>query len=310
MPLARKCAVLGAGGFIGTNLCLVLGRLGFQVTAIGRRSHAWSPEILGLDWVEADFVDAATIADAISGHEIVFHLLGGSVPGQSNDDPVSDVMASLVPSLQLIQACSAQRIRRLVFVSSGGTVYGPTGPGMVAETAATNPITAYGINKLAVEKYLGLFRHLHGLDAIVLRLANPYGPYQHRRRAQGLVGTLLAKALAGERIEIWGDGSVVRDYIHIDDVISALVSTIDYRGRQHVFNIGSGQGRTVRDVVADVCAITLTSLNRVTYHPGRPADVPFNILDCTLAREELNWQARVGWQEGLSSTIDWLKQRS
>ncbi|WP_375396960.1 NAD-dependent epimerase/dehydratase family protein [uncultured Sphingomonas sp.] len=301
-----RCAVLGAGGFIGTNLCLGLQQSGAHVTGIGRRPHDGPAALSDLRWVEAEFADAQAVAAAVEGQDLVFHLLGGSIPVQSNDDPVGDVEASLIPSLRLIEACQAAGIGRFVFVSSGGTVYGPAASIALSESAATNPITAYGINKLAVEKYLGLFRHLHAFDAVVLRLANPYGPHQHRRRPQGVIGTALARALAGEPIEIWGDGSVVRDYVYIDDVVAALVAAGTYRGRHWVFNIGSGQGRSVRQVVADICVLTSTPPSRVIYHPSRPADVPYNVLDCALAQRELKWRPDTSWIDGLKRTADWL----
>ena len=303
-----RCAVLGAGGFIGTNLCLALVRMGAQVTAIGRRPSSWPEPLRAVLWHEADFGDAAAMAAAVLEQEVVFHLLGGSVPFQSNDDPVGDIQSSLIPSVRLIESCAANTNTRIVFLSSGGTVYGPSEQVPLTENSATNPITAYGINKLAVEKYLGLFRHLHGLDSIVLRLTNPYGPYQHRRRAQGIIGTVLSKALAGDQIEIWGDGSIVRDYVFIDDVVSAMLASATYQGSQRLLNIGSGQGRSVRDVVEDVCALTGTPTSRVVYRPNHPTDVPYNVLDCTLARNEMGWEATTDWLSGLRATARWLQE--
>ncbi len=298
--------VLGAGGFIGTNLCLALKQGGSTVKAVGRRPSYWPAALADVPWVEADFTDASAMESVVARGDIVVHLLGGSAPAKSNANPIQDVEHSLLPSLRLIDICSAAGVGNLLFLSSGGTVYGPSVSQSLSENDPTNPISAYGINKLAVEKYLGLFRHLHGLNAIALRVANPYGPFQ-RRITQGVVGAALQKALAGKPIEIWGDGSVVRDYLHVDDVVEAILRAANYWGSKWVFNIGSGEGRSIRDVVKDVCAQTDTPLQSVIYLPGRLADVPRNVLDCSLAAREFGWRPRTSWTDGLRATVEWMQ---
>lgn len=308
MSLAgARCLVLGAGGFLGVNLCRALLAEGAEVTGYGRRPHDPTALPDTVAWHDAEFDDPVRLTVAVTGQDMVFHLLGGSVPAQSNRQPAGDVLGSLLPSVRLIEACHVASVRRLVFASSGGTVYGPTPPHPVGESAATNPITAYGINKLAVEKYLGLFRHMGQLDPVVLRIANPYGPFQHSRRAQGVVGTALSGALSGAPIEIWGDGQVVRDYLHVDDVAAAMIAAAGYRGDRWVFNVGSGEGRSVRAVVENVCALTGTGPDRIVHRPGRAADVPYNVLDISLIAEEIGWTPRTGWHDGLAATAEWLR---
>ena len=304
--LGTRWIVLGAGGFIGTNLCLALRHGGATIRAVGRRPTYWPASLADVTWYEADFADATAMTAAIARDDIVVHLLGGSAPAESNASPIADVQASLLPSLRLIDSCSAADVKRMVFLSSGGTVYGPSREERLSEDDPTNPISAYGINKLAVEKYLGLYRHLHDLNATVLRVANPYGPFQ-RRMAQGVVGAALYKVLVGKPIEIWGDGSVVRDYLHIDDVVAAILLAANHRGSNSVFNIGSGEGRSIKEVVADVCAVTGTPLTSVNYCPGRLADVPRNVLDCSRAADDLGWRPRVAWMDGLRSTATWMR---
>lgn len=307
--LGTRWVVLGAGGFIGTNLCLALRQGGATIRAVGRRPSNWPAALADVTWIEADFTDTAAMAGAVARDDIVVHLLGGSAPAESNANPIADVQASLLPSLRLIDVCSTTGVARMIFLSSGGTVYGPSRAERLSEEDPTNPISAYGINKLAVEKYLGLYRHLHGLNAIVLRVANPYGPFQ-RRIAQGVIGAALHKVLAGKPIEIWGDGSVVRDYLHIDDVVTAILLAANQHSSSWVFNIGSGQGRSISDVVADVCAVTGTPSTSVVYCPGRLADVPRNVLDCSRAAEELGWRPRVRWIDGLRSTASWMRSNA
>jgi UDP-glucose 4-epimerase len=304
-----RCLVLGAGGFIGTNLLAALTATGAVTTAFGRLPRDLEVP-LGVRWMEGEFADAERMAMAVREQDVVFHLLGGSIPAESNNEPSADVIGSLLPSIRLIEACRAAGIGRLVFASSGGTVYGPGPHRPVAEDEPTNPITAYGINKLAVEKYLGLFRRLHGLSPVVLRVANPYGPHQDVRRPQGIVATAIAHALAGEDIVVWGDGSVVRDYLHIDDVVRALLAAVRYRGDEWIFNVGSGEGRSVAQVVESVRSLTGLAADRVRYRPARPVDTPYNVLDTGLIGREMGWRPQVAFEQGLADTIRWWRTRA
>lgn len=310
MTLAgARCLVLGAGGFLGMNLTRALLDQGADVTGYGRRPHDPTALPDTMAWHDAEFDDPIRLTMAVTGQDIVFHLLGGSVPAQSNRQPAADVLGSLLPSVRLIEACQVAGVRRLVFASSGGTLYGPTAAYPVDEGAPTSPISAYGINKLAVEKYLGLFRHQGTLDPVALRIANPYGPFQHGRRAQGIVGTALTSALAGAAIEIWGDGAIVRDYLHVVDVAAAMIAAATYRGSHWVFNVGSGEGRSVQTVVEDVRALTGLPSDSIIHRPGRAVDVPYNVLDTGLIAREMGWAPRIGWQEGLAATAEWLRER-
>src|SRR5262249_41635234 len=157
----------------------------------------------------------------------------------ANRNMAEDVRKSVIPSLALLDIARKRGVKRIVFVSSGGTVYGAAKEIPTPETAPTDPITAYGIGKLMIEKYLALHERLHGLSFRVLRVANPFGPFQQSDKGQGLIAALLARALRGEPIEIWGDGSVVRDYVFVEDVIDALQAAARDESAERIFNIGS-----------------------------------------------------------------------
>ena len=177
----------------------------------------------------------------------------------------------------------------MVYVSSGGTIYGIPEHVPTPESAATSPITAYGVTKLAVEKYLHLYHHLYGLEYRVLRVANPFGPYQTAVKNQGVIAAFMRQALRGEPIDVWGDGSVVRDYIYIDDVISAMLAAATHEGPSRVFNVGRGEGRSLAEIVEAIEAVSGLVIP-ARYGAARPIDVPRSILDITLARQELGWQ--------------------
>ena len=301
----RRCLVLGAGGFIGFNLCRALAAAGAHVHGFGRApDFAESPSTEA--WTDAEFGDHVALARALSGVEVVFHLLGGSVPGEAERDPAGDLRTNAAASLELLSLCKAEGAQRLVFLSSGGTVYGPTSMLPIPEDHPTDPISVYGIHKLLVEKHLSLRAHRDGMHAMVLRAGNPYGPYQRPGRGQGLVANLILRRLSGQPIEIWGDGSTMRDYLHVDDLVRAMLAGALYEGPHRVMNVGSGIGRSVNEVVASVDEVLGLRGAEVRHLPNRPADVPRNVLDVSRIRAEMGWIPRVGWLEGLRQTADWL----
>lgn len=301
-----NCVVLGGGGFIGTHLCRALKQHGAAVRGFGRtRAH---PEILAsIPWINGEFGDTTVISRVVEGSELVFHLLGGSTPDSSNHDPLGDLLGSTAPTLRLLDICRESMVRKIVFISSGGTVYGIPGQIPIPESAPTNPISAYGISKLAIEKYLALYRHLHGLDFSILRVANPFGPLQDPDRRQGLVAALMHRVVQSQPLEIWGDGLVVRDFIYIDDVIDAILDVVPYRGPYHVFNVGAGTGRSVLQVADDVAQVLGRPDTTHIHKPGRAADVPVNILDISLIAHELGWVPRTQWTHALQRTADWMR---
>jgi UDP-glucose 4-epimerase len=186
-------------------------------------------------------------------------------------------------------------------------IYGAPKEIPTPETAATEPITAYGIGKLMIEKYLALYERQWGLGYRVLRVANLYGPFQRADKGQGLIAALLARALRGETIEIWGDGSVVRDYVFVDDVVDALqAAAIDDSG-ERIFNVGSGKGRSVREIITSIEAQLGTRL-AIEWKPGRPIDVPVSILSNARSRDVLGWKPATLFEEGLRRTIEWWRR--
>ncbi len=304
-----SCLVLGGGGFIGTNLCRALVVRGADIGAFGRQAHF--PQALeGVQWLMGDFADRAAVARAVEGREVVFHLAAGSIPDSSNRDPLGDLLSSVAPTLQLLDICRSSGVRRVVFVSSGGTVYGIPETVPIPETAVTEPISAYGVSKLAIEKYLRIYQRLHGMEYQVARLSNPFGPYQRHDRRQGLVAALLYRALHDIPVEIWGDGRVVRDFLYIDDAIEALLMLASYDGPHRVFNVGSGIGRSVLDVLTDIGKVIGDYSIPCNFRPGRVADVPVNVLDIGLIGREMGWTPRTEWQDALRRTAAWLRDNS
>jgi UDP-glucose 4-epimerase len=238
------------------------------------------------------------LQEAMEGAELVFHLASGSLPQSSNRDPQADVQVNLLGALKVFEAARQAQVQRLVMVSSGGTVYGVPQQVPIAEGHPTEPTCSYGISKLAIEKYVALYRQLHGLDGLVLRVANPYGERQRLDATQGVVPVFLGKALRGEPLQIWGDGSTVRDFLHISDVVTALLAAAHYQGEERLFNVGSGEGLSLNQLV-ELLRAELQRPLAVEYLPARGFDVPTNVLCIERARRCLGWNPKVTVSEGL-----------
>lgn len=304
----QRTLVLGGGGFIGSHLVTALLAQGKNVRVLERPYRQRSsvlPAHAALEWQEGDFGNVQDIHRALEDVDTVFHLVSTTQPQSSNDDPAFDVESNLVATLRLLDQLRGKRTR-LIFVSSGGTVYGTPQHTPIPETHPTEPSCSYGIVKLTIEKYLALNHHLHGLNYRVLRVANPYGPGQEANRAQGVVGTFLSRVVHDEPIEVWGDGSVVRDYLYISDTIAALLQAAANEGDERIFNIGSGSGHSLREIIAAVEQVTGKTA-QVRYTAARKFDVPVSVLDIARARKELGWQPKTDLNEGLRLTLEHIK---
>jgi UDP-glucose 4-epimerase len=235
---------------------------------------------------------------------VVHHYAWTSIPASANNNPFGDLTSNVTGTLALLEALRRRGDARIVFASSGGTVYGRLQKIPVSEDHPLMPITAYGAGKATAEIYLGLYRVLHGLDCRVARIANPYGAGQNLARGQGAVTTFVHHALTNQPIVIWGDGEVVRDYIHVTDVATAMVALAlrPHLDTFRTFNIGSGTGVSLNTLIAEL----ESRLNRrldVRREPARPFDVPVSVLDISRARNILGWVPRLSFAEGIARTM-------
>ena len=301
-----KSLVLGGNGFIGTHLVDVLLEDGHRVRIYDRSLNGFRANPKGAEYVRGELDDLGLVREALEDIEVVFHFVNTTIPKTSNDDPVYDVSSNLVGTLRVLESCVQAGVRKVVFASSGGTVYGQPRTVPIAEGHPTEPITSYGIVKLAVEKYLALFEHLHGLDYAALRSSNLYGPYQDPGGQQGVIPVFLSRLRAGQPVTIWGDGSVVRDYLYISDLVEALKLAARANLGRKVLNVGSGRGTSLNELIAIIARVT-GSRPEVRYVAGRSLDVPANVLDVARVREELGWKPQTGLDEGIDRTWDWIR---
>jgi len=301
-----NCLVLGGGGFIGSHLAQALADAGHRVRVFDRPQGRFLPLLKGCEVSTGDFLEPGDLERALTGTEVVCHLIATTVPKNSNEDPAADVAANVVGTLRLLELCRSRKVRRIVFPSSGGTVYGIPRATPIDEAHPTDPISSYGIHKLTIEKYLHLNQVLNGLDYRVLRIANAYGERQRTETAQGAVAVFFERILRGGALQIWGDGSVVRDYIYVGDVVQAFLRMLDYEGEHRIFNVGSGAGVSLNKLVDEIARV-IGRRPAVEYTPARRFDVPVNVLDASLARKHLGWSAATPLSEGLRRTYDWMR---
>jgi len=297
--------VYGADGFIGRHLIRRLIADGRQVRAVSRRfEREFADEIDGkADIFVADLSQPLAMASSLQDVGTVVQLMSSSSPGLRNDHAVADIAENVVPHVEFLQNCLRAGIRRYIFVSSGGTVYGPGAPVPTPETAPTNPINSHGLTKLFVEKYIQMHGHVDGLEYVILRVANPYGPGQIFRKGQGLVPAIIDRWHKGLPVRIFGSGEARRDYVYVDDVIEAIVSAARIPGSPRlVLNIGSGETRSVSEVVEAIEKAAGAVFPR-EYVPARTTDVDIACLDIAQARAVLGWQPKTRFADGIGITV-------
>ena len=301
--------IVGGNGFIGGHLAWRLAENGGEVRVYDRSPGKFRSAPPAAEYVEGELGNHGLIREAVRGIEVVYHFVSTTLPKTSNDDPIYDVRSNLVDTVQLLEACVEAGVRKVVFASSGGTVYGRPEKLPIPEDHPTAPISSYGVVKLAIEKYLGLFHYLHGLDFAALRISNPYGPYQNPEGQQGVVGVFLNRLYTGRPITIWGDGEVVRDYLYVSDLVDALEQASLVETREKVLNIGSGDGLSLNGLIRCIFRV-VGEEPTVEYLPARPLDVPASVLDVSRARAELGWKPETGLAEGVERTWTWIQTLS
>jgi UDP-glucose 4-epimerase len=296
--------IYGANGFIGRHL---LERLANGRAAVRAVSRHIGPELTeryrGVEFIEADLRDSLAMASSLQGVDTVVQLISTSSPGLQNRYSVSDIQDNVIPHVEFLQSAIAAGVRKYVFLSSGGTVYGPSADTPICEHAPTNPISSHGLTKLTIEKYLQMYGHVDGLNYVILRVANPFGPGQAFRKGQGLIPAVIARSSQGLPIQIIGNGATQRDYIFIEDVIDAVEAAILHDDViREIINIGSGTARSVLEVIATIEDVLKVRFQR-EFVKSRTTDVDVNVLDIRRARQVLGWAPRTGFREGLEKTL-------
>jgi UDP-glucose 4-epimerase len=295
----KKALILGGAGFIGNALVHHLKHLGVDVTSVDRY---WDVKPAGVNCITGDVFEQDCLNSVMPDQDVVFHLVSTTVPASSNQSPLYDCETNVLGSLRILDAMVDNNVGRIVFSSSGGTVYGVQKVNPINESATNFPISAYGIGKISIEKYLSLYSHLHGIKSTALRLSNPFGPGQVPEKGQGVIATFIKRALKNETIEVWGDGSVIRDFIYIDDVIDALVMSTKTNQLFTLLNIGMGIGKSINEII-EVIEKEVGHKIPINFKPPRVFDVPEVVLDINTAKSTLGWQPKSTFEDGMKKMI-------
>lgn len=305
-----NCLVIGGDGFIGQYLTRLLAERGRKVFVLGRRPGPSAPLPDHAEYVAGDYADGVTLRGLLARVEEVVDLAYATVPKSSFEDPVFDLNANLPLAVNMLQvAAEMKHLMRIVLVSSGGTVYGHAESLPIPESFATNPVSPYGITKLAIEKYGLMYHRLMELPVIVVRPGNAYGEGQLPFRGQGFIPTAVASILQNRPITVYGGDAVVRDYIHVEDVAAGIVAALESGRVGHCYNVGAGVGHTTNRVLSMISELArgVGLQVEVVDKPARPFDVLVNVLDCAKLRNDSGWRSRVELAEGLDRVWHWAR---
>ncbi|GAA4418269.1 GDP-mannose 4,6-dehydratase [Actinokineospora soli] len=312
---AMRALVTGGAGFIGSTLVDRLLRDGHEVTVVdtftrGKRENLVGAEATGRCAVrEADVTDpaiAAVIADAAP--EVVFHLAAQIDVRVSVAEPVLDVTQNVLGTVNLAEAARAAGVRKVVFASSGGSIYGTPTELPVAEDAPINPKSPYAASKFSGEVFLNTYRQLYGMDCTHLALANVYGPRQDPDGEAGVVAIFARALLAGRPTRVYGDGGNTRDYVYVDDVVAAFVAAAGEAGGGVRYNIGTGvqvSDRELHTLVAKAAGAE----DNPEHAPARLGDLRASALDASAALRDLGWKPEVDITEGVRRTVEYFRER-
>jgi UDP-glucose 4-epimerase len=307
MSADEPVLLIGGNGFYGRALATHLIDQGRDVHVVSRNAE---PNRLGnLHIHRASQDDPTTMRLLLEQCPIVVHLASTSTPGSSARDATHDTEFNVLPAARLLSIAAEIPPRRLLFVSSGGSVYGNPSKVPVDETAHIQPLSYHAAGKVALEALFQAFAHAHDTSLAILRPSNLYGPGQPLRQGFGLVRTLLERAMHNESVEVWGDGSALRDYLFIDDAVAASERLIKQPDATGVFNLGSGCGTSIRQMVDQVFQLTGRP-PKVVHRGARETDVRAIVLNTQRLADATAWTPKIDLETGLERTWQWLCETS
>lgn len=302
-----KALVTGGCGFIGSHLVERLLAESWEVSVIDHARNPFYSPPAGVRFIQDEIGNRGALADALQATDVVFHLAWSGIHSTSNQDIRGHAEFNLLSTLSLLDVCLDSGVSRVVFLSSGGTVYGRDCVPPIAETHPTEPVCGYGVTKLATEKYLRLYHHLRKLDYAVIRPSVAYGERQNPKAAQGAVAVFMGKALKGEPITIWGDGSIVRDYVYAGDLAEACLLAAVKPLTNRIYNVSGSEPVSIA-ALAELVGKVVGKKANIRFEAERSFDAVNLVLDCSRARAELGWTPKVSLAEGLARTLAWMRK--
>ena len=259
-----------------------------------------------MEYIYEDSGNRGVVNEILRDIDIVFHLVSTTTPKTSNDDTAFDVQSNVLNTLYLLDQCVQHKIKRFIFISSGGKVYGPPDVLPIPEDHTLDPISSYGITKLTIEKYLNLYHRLYDLNYTIIRPSNPYGERQNPGGIQGAISVFLGKIFKNETIEIWGDGKVVRDFIYVKDLVDGIIAATKIKTQNRIYNIGSGEGHSLNAIV-EIMQNIINKQIMVVFKQARVFDVPAIYLDISRAKQDLGWKPKISIEIGITRTWKFIQ---
>lgn len=241
--------IIGGTGFIGSHLVDALVSLKHNIYVFGR--HKSKYENANAKYIYGDFNDITSLNQILKNIDIVYHLLSSTVPTTANLNPKFDIESNLVNTVNFLEKLEFLNIKKIIYISSGGTVYGNSKFQPIKENHPLNPSGSYGIVKVAIENYIKYFSCKFKIPFLIIRPSNPYGPRQNYKGKQGVISSFLYNSINKKDLNIWGDGSNIRDYIYISDLVNFII-TSSFSKKTGVFNVGFGNGFSVIDIINEV----------------------------------------------------------
>ena len=302
--MAGPVVVTGGAGFVGSNLVRLLLAKGYEVTVFDNFDKGRDAYLAGLDVrvLRGDVRDPEAVRAALRGQTAVFHLAAYGSVIESIEDPETNFQINVVGTLNMLQAAVAERVEKFIFSSTGGALMGNTPP-PVNELSVPRPISPYGASKLACEGYLCAFAESYGLNTLMFRFANVYGPWSAHK--QGVFNKYLLAIEKGEPLVVYGES--VRDLIYVEDLVRGLSLGLEAETRAgDVFHLATNQGVRIDHLAKEMLAIRRVNDSQLIYKPGRKGEVVENFAENAKAAAELGFEAVTGLRPGLERTIGWF----
>ncbi|MDD3569491.1 MAG: NAD-dependent epimerase/dehydratase family protein [Lachnospiraceae bacterium] len=303
----KTCLILGATGFMGKPLCKSICQE-YKIIALGRHLPKELEDIKNFTFINREFSTICDFKPILQGVDKVIHLISTTTPTDDTSIIIDEISKNVIPTIRLLEDMVKCGVNEIIFASSGGTVYGETGEKENFVNDKLTPQCSYGVQKKVIEGYLEFYGKFYGLNYKIMRITNPYGVGQDINKPQGVIPIFIHRLIADEPIMVLGNGTSVRDYIYMDDLITAFKKVLDYNGKEHIFNIGSGCVHSLNEVIDIIQDTSGKNFKDIVYKEKRKCDVESSLLNVESSFKELFWVPKTDLKKGIRHIIEWIME--